>query len=116
MGTWILTRTLGDSVSCELGQPAALRDVSTIRPGPGEIPSEVPAGEGPGLGDPTPSRAPPVQSLGFPKGPALSFWGHRGAPGAVAGSGIAGSRCLQTEPLGIAGGRVLRGGGVSREG
>ena len=25
-------------------------------------------------------------------------------------------RCLQTEPLGIAGGRVLKGGGVSREG
>ena len=107
---------LGDPMSFELGQPAALQAVSTIRPGPGEIPSEVPAGEGPGLGDPTPSHTPPVQSLGFPKGPALSSWGHRGAPGAVAGSGIAGSRCLKTEPLGVAGGRVLRGGGISREG
>ena len=94
-------------MSFELGQPAALRAVSTIRPGPGEIPSEVPAGEGPGLGDPTPSRRPPVQSLGFPKGPALSSWGHRGAPGAVAGSGIAGSRCLQTEPLGVVGAEFL---------
>lgn len=66
MGTWILTRTLGDCVPVSLASLLLYRPCPPHSLAPEKSPVKSQQGEGPGLGDPTPSRVPPVQTPGFP--------------------------------------------------